>query len=282
MSSKYRLVMRAYPADYRARHGAEIVDTACQLAEGSWSPRQALSLLWGGLGARGQEACENGGVALVAAGARIGLLLALAQSVASVIVFKLGVTGDITELSGTGSVWAMALAVVAMVFTTRWPTATLVTAAWVWVVISSWSDQQGGFAAVTVSVAVVFAAMAWWLALASDGRRAANPRALALGLVAAVGISVVVDSPVVLALYALTLGGLFLVGLMIVAVDPRLLIAASTMWLLYAVSATALAASFQNGALWIAASVPAGVTVVSLTASVLSARRLTAASAGAT
>jgi len=278
MSRRYRLVMRAYPADYRARRGDEVLDTACQLTKGCWSLRQALSLLWGGLGSRGRAACGNGGVALFAAGVRIGLLLMVAQGVVSAVVFELGATGDVTELSGAGTAWPLMAVVVAMVFTTRWPTAVLMTAAWLWVGGSTWTDHQVGLTAMAVSVTVLLTAMAWWLALATDGRRAASPRSLALGLMAAVGVSLVANDPGLLVVSSVTFGGLLLVGLVIVAVDPRLLIAASTMWLLNAVSLTALAATPGNRALWMDASLPIGVTIIGLTASALSTRRLTAPS----
>lgn len=50
--SKYPLVMRAYPADYRKVHGDEIAATAAELGGGRWSLRQSRSLMANGLRTR--------------------------------------------------------------------------------------------------------------------------------------------------------------------------------------------------------------------------------------
>ncbi len=75
--SSYRLVMRAFPAEYRQEHGAELVDTANALTDNRWSARQSLSLF--NVGLRTRTRIESGDTVQRTwiQGAMLGLLLML-------------------------------------------------------------------------------------------------------------------------------------------------------------------------------------------------------------
>lgn len=77
LTRRYERLLLAYPADYRATHGAEIVGTLLETAEPGRArpaPREAAGLIKGGLAARARKAAE-GPVSWWADGLHLGLFL---------------------------------------------------------------------------------------------------------------------------------------------------------------------------------------------------------------
>ncbi len=223
MRGRYRLVMHAYPPSYRHSHGDEIRDTAVALGGGHWSPRQATSLGVGGLRTRALLASDTGPRALWAAGLRLAILLLFLRVLASMVAYRLGATGSITEISGLSLTSLYAAAVAALAFTTRWPTAVVLTA--ILIATAVITAGQPGMATSYATVGVLGVA-AWWLALATDGKRAASPTTVLVLLGVGVGPWAVMNDPALFFAAAST-GGLLIVGLALVAIDPRPLIASA-------------------------------------------------------
>ena len=73
--SDYRLVMRAYPLEYREAVGDELIDTANALSGNRWSLRQSTGLLTGGLRTRERLASNGDWRRAAASGFGIALLL---------------------------------------------------------------------------------------------------------------------------------------------------------------------------------------------------------------
>jgi hypothetical protein len=123
--------------------------------------------------------------------------------------------------------WLLPLAaVLAMTISTRWWVALLVTAIWVvplWAYATNWVIQSASFVETVMALPWTAAVvLAWWIALATDGRRVTSP---------VVGVSLIVGATIAVPLLrASELGRwahwsvllvLVLGGLVISSVDPR-------------------------------------------------------------
>lgn len=71
----YRWVIRSYPAPYRRRYGAELIDTALAMHGGRWSAREAAALLAHGLRVSARTPGRLWGLALVAPAVAFGTQL---------------------------------------------------------------------------------------------------------------------------------------------------------------------------------------------------------------
>jgi hypothetical protein len=109
---RYRALLRAYPPQYRAEHGEEIMDTLAQAtpAERSWPVwREARALLVGGLRLRALTAGDNSSRGLVLDGLHIGAtLLVAANAAGAVLAVTGGSSRGISELAGLA--WVLAFA----------------------------------------------------------------------------------------------------------------------------------------------------------------------------
>ena len=112
LEGRYRTLLRAYPPQYRAEHGDEIMDTLAQTtpAERSWPVwREARALLAAGLRMRALTSGGNSSRGLVLDGLHIGATLLVAANAALAV---LAVTGSssrgIDKL--TGLAWVLAFA----------------------------------------------------------------------------------------------------------------------------------------------------------------------------
>ncbi len=224
MTSRYRLVMRAYPRTYRDAHGEEVLDTARALDAGSWSVRQASSLILGGFRTRSAAASNRGARSLWSTGLRVAVWLRLVVALSSQTAFWLGADGGITSMDGTKLMPLTVLALVVMSFTTRWPAAAAVTA----VYVGAATGASGPLDPISYILAVPSVGAVWWLALRTDGRRVAHPATTVSWIVGLIAVGLAADDP----LAALTPGYLLLAvaGLALLLVDPRIIaIVACTM-----------------------------------------------------
>jgi hypothetical protein len=225
--SGYRFVLMAYPPNYRRENGSEITDTVNELTGERWSIRQSASLAFGGLRTRTRHATHGSSREVWESGARVGLFVWLVLLFAQAFTygFRVSVFDGVYPPIALNNGWLLPLvAILAMTVSTRWWVALLVTAVWfvpLWAyatspVIQTASNVQF---ALPLSGAV---GVAWWLAVATDGRRTVGP---------AVGISLLVATTVVASAVAASVGGAWMVaialavlvvgGLIVSTADPR-------------------------------------------------------------
>ncbi len=237
MTDRYRLTMLAYPKEYRAEHGGELVETANELADDRWSSRQAASLLAGGLRTRARLAAADTSTGLWTDGVGLALVLWLVLRSVPSLTFALGATGDIgawrPSLPTTIAIAVFPAFVLTL--TTRWPAALAVTASGLIAATSQFLegpiDPIGHqMVALTLLQAASVTGLAWWLAIVGDGRRAIAPRTAGLALVALVGSAYLSGSPDAVVAHAVILLGLPVAGVALAALDPRPVIAATTVW----------------------------------------------------
>jgi hypothetical protein len=219
--SDYRVVLMAYPSSYRSENGSEMTDTVNELTDGRWSIRQSASLAVGGLRTRTLQATHGSSRAVWESGARLGLLIWL------VMLSSWDIAAPIWLNPSVVPSWAGLLplaAILAMMVSTRWWVAVLVTGIWVlplWAYATSPFLHSASYFQVALPLAGAVG-VAWWLAVATDGRRALGPAA---------GVSLVIAAKVVSPFVAASIGPepvLFLTlavvvvgGLIASTVDPR-------------------------------------------------------------
>lgn len=234
---RYGLVLLAYPSDHRRRHGDELAATADELAGGHWSFRQARSLLIGGLRARALE--SSGGEARQLWADGVGLTLVLWFLLQATPPFvQLVVGADGRRLDGLPLLVAVAVALVpvaALVVTTRWPAClAVVTSGGIWLFAVATAEPSLPFgrdpAIAAAGQLLATTALAWWLGRCGDGRRAMSPTGAIAILVVLVGVSSLAGSPFGVPAFAAVIFGLPLLGLALVLVDPRWLMAATALW----------------------------------------------------
>jgi len=221
--SGYRVVLMAYPPSYRRENGSEMTDTANELTGERWSIKQSASLVVGGLRTRTRQATGGSSREAWESGARVGLLVWLVTVFAH--RFARAIFDDVYSSGGSTLERLLPLAaILAMMVSTRWWVALLVTAIWVlplWAYATSPVIHSASYVqtALPLSGAV---GVAWWLAVATDGRRAVGP-AIGISLVAATTVA----SPVVAAsaglewMMVFALAVLVIGGLIASSVDPR-------------------------------------------------------------
>ncbi|GAA2334625.1 hypothetical protein [Dactylosporangium salmoneum] len=224
LTRRYRLLLLAYPSEYRERRGDELLGTVLDDAspEQRWpSGREAASIVAQGLRARlGAARCRTPG-AVWSEGLQMGALLLLGLAVA-------GPVGDLFRGAGwsvrTGIAVLLALAGIVATLRARWIVALALTAACLTVfTLDRWLPWSLGTAVVALAV------------LAVRFRSARRARSAEWLLVAPVTVAVqhmpdLVALPVGVAVIA----GFVFVCLVGVALDPRIPIAGA--WLLVAIA----------------------------------------------
>ena len=223
--SDYRFALRAYPSTYRQDHGAEVVDIANELAGNRWSFRQSRSLLAGGLRARARESTNGSRRSVWASGVRVGLLVWFVMGAATQLAHAVGLSSTPTYDLSPFLIMLPLVPIAVMTISTRWWVAVLITAVRGWALFTYFTDPDAPrvFVAARVLPFVAVVGLAWWLALATDGRRAASPvvagalMVIATALFGVFGIEGASISFAVVAPAVLVLG-----GLVVSRVDPRL------------------------------------------------------------
>ena len=178
--SHYRLVSRAYPADYWEAHGAEIVATANELHDDHWSFRESRQLLANGLRTRSLEATGGSVRQVWISGLTIAVFLIVIQFATAVVLDFIGVDefGPLVE-PGWTRIGALA-SLAAMSISTRWPTMLVV--AIVLGSTDSSSSQDWLFTVLIVGICGT-------IAFAGRGRRVMSPIAMLVLLGVLVGSS---------------------------------------------------------------------------------------------
>lgn len=217
MSSNYSLVMLAYPTSYRDDHGAELVDTANELAEG-WSFRQSRSLLVEGLRTRTRVATEGSPRNALASGVAfaVGMLQLIWLESALLEVFDVGAHGSFAP--PVSQLVLAAVPLVAVTVSTRWPTAMVsITSVVAGLVLASRSADEMFFTS-NLARPVVWLVLLMWLAVRTDGPRAFPPAVGAAWLGGAVAVGVTLST---FALPLFYLAAILVIGVLMIRVDPR-------------------------------------------------------------
>jgi hypothetical protein len=226
--SGYRVVLMAYPPDYRRENGSEMTDTVNEMTDGRWSIRQSASLAVGGLRTRTRHATRGSSRNTWESGARLGLLLYLMMlfAVNFTYVFRVSVFDGIDPPIALDIRWLLPLAaILAMMISTRWWVALIVTSIWVqqlWTYATHPLFPSVPFAIRVAIPLLGVVVVAWWLAVATDGRRAVGPASgISLLVATTVVASVVADSVGFEWMMAIGLAVLIVGGLIASTVDPR-------------------------------------------------------------
>lgn len=240
--TSYRVAMLAYPRPYRRHNGAEIVDTANELADGRWSARQSGALLMEGLRTRARLSTGGSTRQALASGIALGVALFSLVSLSSFVLIGLGGPGDL--LDSWQPLVGLAVGLVpltVLTVTTRWPA---VAAACVPLGIPFLETRDPYSLGINWPVFLLnhvpVVLLVGLVALKGDDRRALSPR-LALGLVTlTLGVGWVASPLLAMQItgYAVLLM-LPLLGLATVWLDPRLLAAGSAVGLLWVANVAA-------------------------------------------
>lgn len=243
MSPSYQISLRAYPHDYRREHGPELVATANEMSPAGWSFRQARSLVVEGLRTRARRAAGPEGHQVWFDGMAFGVAIWYILFASSSLTVLIGVGGHSTDPSPppelTAAVGMAGLA--ALTVTSRWPTAlihTVLAGLLFAAFYESGPPQEIVVAGLVAHLTLI--AFAWWLALRGPGRRALSPTAAFLLLAAATAIAWALGSAEATVPAVAAIIGLPLIGFASIAIDPRPLIAAATVWLRLVVSFASL------------------------------------------
>ena len=217
--SDYRAALMAYPPSYRRENGSEMTDTANELTGERWSIKQSASLVVGGLINRSRHATGGSSRKVWEAGARVGLLVWL------VTVFGRGfaVVAETAVDEYASGAWTLErllplAAILAMMVSTRWWVALLVTAIWVqplWDYATSPVIHTPSYVQIALPLAGAVV-VAWWLAVATDGRRAVHP-AVGISLLIATTLAWVASNWMMTVVLVVLVVG----GLLASLVDPR-------------------------------------------------------------
>ncbi len=218
-------VIRSYPSDVRHELGDEIVETANLLAPKGWSLRQSASLLAGGLRQRATVSTGRSTKTTWAIGIRSAILFQFIVSTATLIAFQLGARGDVSSFSTpiNDTIAASLIVIAVLAFTTRWPAPVTLTAFSCWVVYANHNDSFSSVWGLTPPIvfALLTIGAAWWLAISSDGRRAASPLMTGILLTGTVAVAYVTNDPGVVVVQLALPAALLIVGLALVSIDPR-------------------------------------------------------------
>jgi hypothetical protein len=225
--SSYGIALMAYPPSYRRENGSEMTDTANELSGDRWSIRQSASLVVGGLRTRTRHATRGSSRKAWESGARVGLFVWLVA--VSAYGFVPTVLLEVWPYQSTLERILPLAAILAMMVSTRWWVALLVTAIWA-LPLSAYATSPVILSASFLQRALPLSAavgLAWWLAVSTDGRRAVGP-AVGISLIAAATVA----SPVVTFagrawMMALVLAVLVVGGLIASLVDPRVAMTAA-------------------------------------------------------
>lgn len=174
--SSYRIASRAYPTEYWAEHGGEIVATANELNNDKWSFRESRQLLSNGLRTRSYEATGGELRQVWVQGLAIFLLMTMLQTVTS---WAGAYASGVNELAYTMSDWTfvpLAIATLLMAYSTRWPVMLLITTS----ILVGGATDSGGTIWLGVAVVVL---TTFPIALFGDGRRVISPGVLLVAFV---------------------------------------------------------------------------------------------------
>lgn len=226
--SGYRVVLMAYPPSYRRENGSEMTHTVNEMTDGRWSIRQSASLALGGLRTRARHATRGSSRKAWESGARLALLVWLIMLFADGFTygFRVSVFDGIHPPIALDNPWLLPLAaILAMMISTRWWVALIVTSIWVlplWTYTASPVIYTASFVQMALPL-FGLVVVAWWIAVTTDGRRAVGPAA---------GISLLVATTVVASIVATSVGGqwvmvlvlavLIVGGLIALTADPRI------------------------------------------------------------
>lgn len=220
----YRFALRAYPTAYRDDHGAELVDIANESAEGRWSLKQSSSLVAGGLRTRAREGTHNSSRGVWASGARIGLLVWMVMGAAPGLAYAVGLSSAPTYQVSRLVLMLPLVPIGALMISTRWWVATLITGAWGWawvlLVFFNGPIAPGVLVVGPGITAVLVIGLAWWLALATDGHRVASPLVVGALMVCAT-VLVGIHPGGFVAAFGVAISVLVLGGLILSRSDPR-------------------------------------------------------------
>ncbi len=213
--SNYRIASLAYPREYWAEHGDEIIATANELNNDSWSFRESRQLVSNGLRTRSFEATGGDLRQVWVQGLAIFLFISLLQGVSGWVGSLIG----IKHVEVAGPVWVFvgfAVSLVALSISTRWPVMLLIAMT---AIATAIGDSDTPLAMSIIIVAVISIP----IAIYGNGRPVMSPRALAAAfVVVTASTSFWFFGPSFLTPV------LLLVGLLVVRFDQRLLAAAAT------------------------------------------------------
>lgn len=215
--SSYRIASLAYPRQYWAEHGDEIIETANELSNDNWSFRESRQLVSNGLRTRSFEATGGDLRQVWVQGLAIFLFVALLQGLSGWLGHVLGLAPDNVEIVGpTWMFIALGLATTTFAISTKWPAMLFIAAC---LFTNALTDAAGPIALTVTVVAMTTIPIATF----GNGRRLLSPAALAATLtLATASTGFWFFGPGLLS--PLT----FVVGLALVRFDPRLLAAATT------------------------------------------------------
>lgn len=230
--SNYRIVSRAYPTEYWDEHGGEILATANELNDDRWSFRESRQLASNGLRTRSFEATGGQLRHIWTQGLAIFLFITLLQGTSAWVS---SVVGLFDELVVTGPSWMFAglsVALFALSVSTRWPLMLFVVTTLVAPMVADGVDRLS---------LVVLSLMAVLIAAFGNGQRVIPPTATAAVFIAsAATTSYSFFGP------GLLTPALFVVGLIAVRLDQRLLAAAASYAAFVAIRLTADVFSNEN------------------------------------
>ena len=276
--SRYRLASRAYPAAYWEENGPEILDVANEASGEGWSLRQAVSLVAGGLRRRAREATNSSPRQVWEIGVRTALFIWLVSGAAAVVARGLGLPWAPQNEEAGWQLYLPVVLVAAVLISTRWWVALLITFAQVRSIWLLWNEPlPGGLRSGMVLSGLVIACFVWWLALATDGRRAAGPIAGLVALSIGLGWWWALLSEGVAAMLAIAVVlTLILLAVVAAASDPRASAALAVLAIPFAVASLpfAVANSDAGWNYWAPIIGPVGFVAVPALATWLGSRRL--------
>lgn len=231
MSGLYRKALLAYPVDYRQQYGAEIADSAAELASSDRSIPQAFSMAVAGLRVRGDRAADKGVKSMFDSCLRLHVFLGHVVFAAIYLTSQLQPNSwNVGLYSYEVPFWPLlpTLAVLATAtFTTRWPAAALAVMAIIANFIASPFEGPGDRTEIEpwfLWTTALHLLPIFYLAIRGDGRRACSPRAglltlsllLGIGLTSSHAISAIAVTSALLGLL-----GVSLMGIVLITIDTR-------------------------------------------------------------
>jgi len=239
MNAAYRAAMLAYPRAFRRVHGEEVAATAWELAGGRWSARQVGALVVHGLRARARLSAGSSPLQAVISGIGLAVVLSYLTPLALTISLHLNRTVEVVYLPSFPVVLLLSsIPLAVLLVTTRWPAALALAALLILSLRLGQATENTPFTGHILASRGPAIALAGVVAVAGCGRRAIAPWG-ALGLLALlVGVGLVWSPTAMLEMTGWAqLVALPLVGLALVALDPRPLAAGCTAWLLTGIEA---------------------------------------------
>ncbi|WP_238006858.1 hypothetical protein KZZ52_24745 [Dactylosporangium sp. AC04546] len=256
LTERYRLLLLAYPFEYRERRGEELLGTLIDDAspEQRWpSGREAASIVVQGLRERlGAARCHTPG-AVWSEGLQMGALLLLGYAFAGLVSDL--IRGDVRPVQ-TGIAVLLALSAIVATMRSRWIVALVLAAAWLTVLLQyQWLSWPLGTAVVALA------------ALAVGFRSVRQPRSAGWLLVAPVAVAVQY-MPVLFALAVVA--GFLLTCLIGVALDTRIPIAAACLLVAVALQNTVGFRAFDDthgtGTQFVVHPIPASYVLLAMVA----------------